>query len=65
MKVSKIQVNNKTITLPFPIYIEEDEISADVLIDKLSKYDWPENRQSDFNYICEEIKKVLNAKLND
>ncbi len=60
MKVSKIQINSKTTTLPYPIYLDEAELGdAEIIIKKISKYDWPQKRQTEYNNLCNEIKKYL------
>ena len=55
MKISKIEVNNKTYQLPFPIYITQEEIDnydTFSIITKLSKY-W----FNGLDNLIEEIKK--------
>ncbi len=61
MKVSKIELGGKTITLPYPIYLDETELgNAEIIIEKISKYDWPQKRQAEYNSLCQQIREFLN-----
>lgn len=61
MKVSKIEINSKTITLPYPVYLDEAELgNAEIIIEKISKYDWPQKRQTEYNSLCNQIREFLN-----
>jgi hypothetical protein len=60
MRVNKIlfETEQKMYELPFPIYINTyASITADRLITKITKYDWPKERQGELKTLCEMIRK--------
>jgi len=60
MKISRIvfESEQKEFELPFPIYINTyASITADRLITKITKYDWPKERQGELKTLCEMIRK--------
>ena len=67
IKVTKVvfEEKQKEFDLPFPIYLEEfKSIKPEALINKISKYDWPEDKKDVYQALCTEIRTWATENTN-
>ena len=65
IEVTKVvfEEKRKEFDLPFPIYLEEAKpVKPEVVINMISKYDWPKEKQEEYKTLCEMLRAYDRAR---
>ena len=61
IKITKVgfEDKQKEFDLPFPLYLEEGKpIKPEALINMISKYEWPKEKQEEYKTLCEMLRAL-------